>query len=213
VSDTTQADSRALDGLTDQELARQTVAGSGLCFAELVGRHGPRLLRFLQQRTRCLQDAEDLLQDTFARAYEHIGSYDPTWKITTWLFTIASRLACSHWRRRSAVPLTEEARLPDTTPGPAQQVAHKEESQNLWSLARRGLSENQYDALWFRYAEGLTVKEISRAMGKTPTHVKVLLHRGRNALGKHLQAAGGTYVPAARRSAGAYPAGSLEGGA
>ena len=70
--------------LSDEELACRTQAGSSACFGELVRRHEQRLLRFLMQRTRHLHDAEDLLQDTFARAYQRIGSYNPAWRLSTW---------------------------------------------------------------------------------------------------------------------------------
>ena len=203
----------AIQSLQDEELARQAQAGSSQCFAELVRRHQDRLLRFLRQRARTPQDAEDILQDTFARAYEHIGAYDPRWKLTTWLFTIASRLTCSLYRRRTALPLADEALLPSRSQDPAVAAARKEERHNLWTLAAESLSRNQYDALWFRYAEGMTVKEISHAMSKTATHVKVLLHRGRNSLGRQL-AAPGAAGPGAKQPASAPScvAGGTEGG-
>jgi len=53
-------------------------------------------------------------------------------------------------------------------------------------------------ALWLRYAEDMPVKEIARVKGKTKTHVKVLLHRARSALGRKLQASESLAV---RRSA------------
>ncbi len=101
-----------LDQLSDEELARRTQAGSSACFGEVVRRHGDRLLRFLIYRTRSVQDAEDLLQDTFARAYQRIESYDPRWKLTTWLYTIAARLAYSLRRRPTVQPLLDPAQRP-----------------------------------------------------------------------------------------------------
>lgn len=175
--------------LGDAELVRGAQAGSNACFAQLVCRYEARLLRFLLQRTRRLHDAEDLLQDTFVRAYERIASYDPRWRLTTWLYTIAARLACSHHRKRRAALLPEPARTEDDAPDPADIAADNEQRDNLWSLAAQTLSDNQYRALWLRYAEGMSVKEISRVMKKTQTHVKVLLFRGRSGLGRRLTAA------------------------
>ena len=202
------------DRLSDEELACRTQAGSSACFAELVGRYEQRLLRFLLQRTRHVQDAEDLLQDTFARAYQRIGSYDPAWKVSTWLYTIASRLACSLHRKASAQPLLEPAQQPSRWPDPSTIAARNEERDNLWTLAAETLSVNQYTALWLRYAEEMSVKEISRVMKKTQSHVKVLLFRGRAGLGRRLQAheSRGRTSRSTAPAAAACTAGAGEGG-
>jgi len=173
----------------DEELACRAQAGSSACFEELVRRLEGRLLRFLRQRTRTLQDAEDLLQETFLRGYQRLASYDSSWKITTWLFTIASRLAISQARKRRPAALTQAASLPSDGESPLAQLVRREQKEDLWATARAVLSENQHTALWLRYAEAMPVKEIARVMGKTKTHVKVLLYRARSALGRRLQEA------------------------
>ena len=63
------------------------------CFAELVGRFETRIFNFLRRRTTVATDAEDLTQDTFMRAWERIGQYEPGRRFSTWLFTVAARLA------------------------------------------------------------------------------------------------------------------------
>lgn len=181
-------DIREPASLTDAELACQARAGSADGFIELVSRHERRLMRFLVRRMRNVHDAEDLLQETFARAYQHIASYDPTWKFTTWLFTIASRLACSHFRKKRPA-LTGDRMLGQArsvTDDPSAEMSEGEQRDRLWSLAAGALSANQYTALWFRYAEGMSIADISQVMDKTQTHVKVLLFRGRTTLGKKL---------------------------
>ena len=176
-----------LGKLSSEELACRTQAGSSACFGELVKRYEARLLNFLIQRTQQEQDAEDLLQETFARAYQRIRFYDPRWKFSTWLFTIASRLACSH-RRKLRSPLLDDARLlPAEGCNPLAIISQEEEKENLWALAAELLSKNQHAALWLRYAEGMSVKQISRVMCKTQTHVKVLLFRGRSSLARNLR--------------------------
>jgi DNA-directed RNA polymerase specialized sigma24 family protein len=61
-----------------------------------------------------------------------------------------------------------------------------EERASLWSLARR-LKPAQYEALWLRYGEGFSVEEAARVMRTNPLRVRVLLHRGRAALGRLLE--------------------------
>ena len=178
-----------LADLPDAELARQARAGSAVYFAELVRRHEGRLLHYLMRRTGNRQDAEDLLQETFLRAYRRLDAYDSRWKITTWLFTIASRLATSHGRRHRPVSLATVEPAGADEQDPAMILARREEKGALWTAAQKVLSESQYLALWFRYAEDMAIKDIARVMGKTRTHVKVMLYRARTALGRRLAAA------------------------
>ncbi len=174
--------------LADAELAHEARAGSTDCFAELVSRHEQCLMRFLVRRMRNVHDAEDLLQDTFARAYQHIASYDSKWKFTTWLFTIATRLVCSHYRKKRPALAGDDmlGQYRSVTGDPSADMSEGEQRDKLWALASEVLSANQYTALWFRYAEGMSIADISHVMDKTQTHVKVLLFRGRTTLGKKL---------------------------
>ena len=174
-------------GLSSEELACHTQAGSSACFEELVTRFEGRLLHFLAQRSRNVHEAEDLLQETFARAYHKIEKYDSRWRFSTWLFTIAARLACNQRRKPSRQSLEDVHLLPAEGDDPLTIVARQEEKNNLWTLAAELLNENQYTALWLQYAQGMSVKEVSKVMGKTQTNVKVLLFRGRFALARNLR--------------------------
>jgi RNA polymerase sigma-70 factor (ECF subfamily) len=173
--------------ISSEELACRAQAGSSVCFEELVKRYEGKLLNFLAQRTQRAEDAEDLLQETFARAYRRIGYYNPKWKFSTWLFTIASRLACNH-RRKVRRPSLENVSLhADEVANPWAIVSQQEEKENLWGLAGELLSENQFTALWFRYSEGMPIKEIAKVMGKSQNNIKVLLFRSRSLLAKKLK--------------------------
>ena len=170
--------------LSAEDLARRSQQGCRASFAELVERYGTRLLRFLRRRTNSLHDAEDLVQDTFVRAYTNIDGYRSTYKFSTWLFTIARNLASSRLRRRYRSEPVSQART--TEPGPHEQMTQGETRQNLWAAART-LSANQYEALWLRYAEDMPIKEIAQVMGKSQVSVKVTLCRARTRLAEKLQ--------------------------
>ncbi len=168
------------DELSCEELASKTEAGSSDCFNELVRRHSKPLMAFVNQRVRHRQDAEDLVQDTFIRAYAKIHLFDKKFSFKTWLFTIAARLASSYHRNHVDVPV-EDIEIIDAN-DPASLLAQQEAEQNLWDRTRRLLPRNQSTALWLRYAENLSVKQISKQMGNSEVYIKVLLHRGRTAL-------------------------------
>jgi len=185
---------------SDEELAAQAAAGSRTAFEELVSRYSPRLFYFLRSRSESDEDIEDLMQETFLRAYRHMDRYDATWRFSTWLFTLAVRLAISRHRSKKTRPESpldpELAEHP--SPGPQERLIRKEEAReqkNIWNLART-LRPGEYRALWLRYAEDLPVKDIARAMNKTQLGVRALLHRSRLKLGQKLRMASSSAVPA-----------------
>ena len=165
-----------LRNFSAEELACLARQGSKACFAELVERYGERLLCFLCHKTASIQDAEDLAQEAFIKAYPNIHRYRRPYKFSTWLLTIAARLA--HSRYRKTVRLQRIAEVEFDGPEPAETAAQREEKQNLWDVAR-GLSKNQYQVLWLKYAEDMPIKEISRVMKKSQVHIRVLLYRSR----------------------------------
>ena len=177
--------SGGLRALSSEELARRSQEGCRASFAELADRYGVRLLRFLRRRTNNAYDAEDLVQDTFVRAYANIGRYRSSYKFSTWLFTIAKRLASSHLRRQRCSKKTIlEARTGGPTPG--EEAAQRETRQGLWETAGT-LSANQYQTLWLRYAEEMPIREIAKVMSKSQVSVKVTLYRARMRLAERLR--------------------------
>jgi RNA polymerase sigma-70 factor (ECF subfamily) len=172
-----------LKGLSDEELAVEAQAGSRHCFDELVSRCSRRLFLFLRPRLATDQDAEDLVQETFLKIYRNIHRFDAQYKFTTWVYTTASRLAISFYRKKKedgpAVEFTGSA------PGPRDLLMMKQDSENLWNTARN-LHPNQFQALWLRYMEDLPLEEVAAVMNKSRVHVRVLLHRARSNLAKQL---------------------------
>jgi RNA polymerase sigma-70 factor (ECF subfamily) len=178
--------------LSDEQLASQTQAGSMAAFEELVARYERRIYAFVKQSCRSDADARDLTQGTFVRAYQAIAKFDSRRPFAAWLFTIARHLCVDHHRAAlpPAGPMPDEADLND----PAELLAQHEERGGLWRLARCHLPELQFRALWLRYAADLDIEEVADVLGKTRTHIKVLLFRARSALGAELKTAGSRRV-------------------
>ena len=176
---------------TDEELAARAAAGSRSAFEELISRYSPRLFHFLRPRSGSDEDVEDLVQETFLKAYRNIGRYDPRWKFSTWLYTAAVRLSISRHRSQGVKPLPLDSEGPKhQSPGPQEALIRKEEAQkagNIWLLART-LKPSEYEVLWLRYAEEMPMKDIARATKRSLVGVRVLLYRSRLKLGKKLRA-------------------------
>ena len=172
---------------TPEELACRAQSGSSESFAELVERFTEPLYNFLALRTPTTADAEELVQETFLRAWHKLDRYDSEWRFSTWLFTIAKRLAASGWRRAPARSLeTPGFEEPCSTEDPERAVSAREEDSNLWSVAERVLTADQRSALWLRFAEDLPTDEVARILKKRPATIRVLIFRAREALAAHL---------------------------
>ncbi|MGD9346038.1 MAG: sigma-70 family RNA polymerase sigma factor [Candidatus Aminicenantes bacterium] len=168
---------------SDEKLAVEVASGSLGAFEELVCRYSPRLFHFLRKRVYSDQDIEDLIQETFLKAFRNIDRYDPDFRFSTWLYTVAVRLAISHHRANKPRDLSSIAN--HNPIDPEEIVTRKDQSQKIWAVAK-SLHSKQYEVLWLRYMEDMAVKEIALVMNKTQVQVRVLLHRARINLGKKL---------------------------
>jgi RNA polymerase sigma-70 factor (ECF subfamily) len=175
-----------IQAVSDEHLAHCAQGGDTAAFEDLVHRFEGRIYRFALQVCGHEADACELTQDTFVSAYSHLGRFDPSRSFTTWLFTIARRKGIDRSRRTRPVFDDKPPERLDTD-DPAVLLARREAGEDLWRAARRVLSESQFQTLWLRYAEDLSVREIARVLRKTRPHVKVLLFRARAVLGRELE--------------------------
>lgn len=165
-------------------------AGSRAAFAGLVARYEAPLYHFLALRTDSGAEAEELVQETFLRAWLKIDRYRSEWRFSTWLFALGRRIAATE--RRRARPRTDDASELDQMPllcDPSGALVAREERAEIWSLAERHLTREQCSALWLKYAEDLPLGEIARVLGKSAVGVRVLLFRARAKLAQHLDPA------------------------
>jgi len=187
------AEKRASQALSDEELARRAQAGHRDCFEQLVRRYQVSLLRFINERVHCEADAQDIVQDTFVRAYQRIDRYNDAWRFSTWLFTIGHRLAISHLRSRKprAMVAAEEITLtPDThlDNQPGRQMSDAEDRQRFWDAAATVLTDEQMAAVWLYYVEDMGAPEIAKVLGRSWVSVKTMLFRARRRLEPRLAA-------------------------
>lgn len=171
----------AADRPDTRELAGAARSGDERAFAELVHRYAAPLCRYLVMWGLSESDAEDVVQDTFIRAFRAIDRYDRRHAFSTWLYTIARRLAINHvTRRRPWAPL--DAVAAPAGPDPGTRSVERAEPGALWRFARDRLNERYFEVLWLHYGEDLEVGEVARVLGITRLHARVLLHRARTRL-------------------------------
>jgi RNA polymerase sigma-70 factor (ECF subfamily) len=172
--------------IDSEALAARAQAGCRESFGLLVERHQKGLYNFLLQRVRSPDEAEDLTQESFVRAWRRLSTYRDQWRFSTWLYAVARSAAADRGRERRELT---QAEPPDPSfhPDPAAELSAREEGENLWRLAREVLSEDQRSALWLFYAEERSAAEIGRVLGKSAIAVRVMLFRARALLAQHLE--------------------------
>jgi RNA polymerase sigma-70 factor (ECF subfamily) len=164
-------------------LIQEVLRGDARAFDQIIQLHHRRVFHFLHQMTRQRQDAEDLTQQTFIKAYHHLGRFDPYRPMINWLLTIARRTALNHFRDRGKWEQLP-GELVASGPSPATSAEDRDRWDNVWDRMRAVLSQRQFEILWLRFGEGLSTAETARVVGLTQTHVKILIFRARKILGK-----------------------------
>ena len=171
--------------ISDEQLVEASLSGNASAFDDLVDRYQERLLRFLLTRSASHADAEDAVQDTFINAYRYLASFDPRWRFSTWIYRIALR-NLSRQRRPESQESTEVLVSDDD---PMRNCIEMSEQENVWLTAKQLLSDEVYTAMWLRYVEDLSVKEVSHALEQSQSWTKVNLLRARRRLADALNEA------------------------
>lgn len=146
-------------------------------FKELYQQELPRIFNFFRYQFGDDAIAEDLTADTFEKAWRNRARYQRDLSaFSTWLFTIARRVAVDHYRKqRPTATLEQIAELPseDQTEDVAQQ---REDIARLSILLSR-LAERERELVALKYGAGLTNRAIASLTGMTESNVGVTLHR------------------------------------
>ncbi len=168
-------------GASDAALVRDALAGERRAFDQIVATYHRRVFGFIHQMTKQRQDAEDLTQQTFIKAFDNLSRFQQGRPLINWLLTIARNNAINHFRAvKPWEPVPEDLAAAEHSPSSA--AEEREESDNLWDRARAILPRRQFEVLWLRFGEELSVRETAQVVGLTQTHVKILVFRARRAL-------------------------------
>lgn len=180
-------DSEALEE-AERQLVLQAQAGEGEAFGELVRRYQRPVYRLAYRLLMHHADAEDVVQETFLRAYRYLQSFDPRRSFRRWLYAIAVR-ECHRLQQRegrlSVVELDES--LPDPAWGssPDRVYAHRELGAEI-QRALLKLSWHQRTALILSAVEGLPSAEVAEVLGCSAPTARIHLFRARKNLRRAL---------------------------
>jgi len=188
----------AQDSAGDEELVAVAKGGDALAFETIVKRHRQRIFRLALRYTRSREDAEDIVQLTFQKAFIHLLGFEGRSSFPTWLTSIAINHALILLRKRRALrelPLDDSSsdegttpalQIADASPDPEAHYLQRERSRIL-SAAVRELNPAMQRAIELQELGELTTREMAQHMGLSVSAVKARLFRARKSLAKTLR--------------------------
>ena len=163
---------------TDAALVEQCLGGQQEAFAELLRRYQDRVFHFSLRITGDRDEAVDLAQETFIRAYRKLRLYDPEYSFGTWLLSVCANLGKNRFRsetrRRKAQNIHAEM-LAQTSSG----SDHRREA---LSEALGEMVEKLRLPLVLKHVEGLSYEEIAQVLGIRVSAAKMRVKRARDEL-------------------------------
>jgi RNA polymerase sigma-70 factor, ECF subfamily len=185
---------------TDRELVEQTKAGDSLAFGTLVRRHQRRIFRLAFHMVRSGAEAEDVMQETFVRAYQAIDRFDGRSEPFTWLYRITVNLSLNVLRSRktsrSSSPSDDpriEGLLAQMRTGLGRDPATATQEKQLIEALCEGidtLSETLRTTLILVCVDGLAHEDASKVLGCPEGTVAWRVHEARRKLREYLESRG-----------------------
>lgn len=169
--------------LTDEEIVSRICAGEGNLFELLMRRHNPRVYRAARAILRDDSEAEDVMQDAYVRAYEHLRDFEGRARFSTWLTRIAVHEALARVRRQKRYetldPHAEESSMTEGKTGDPEQETSDVEMRAVLEKAMTRLPDEFRAVFVLRAVEGMSGAEVAECLGIPEDTVKTRLHRAR----------------------------------
>jgi RNA polymerase sigma-70 factor (ECF subfamily) len=172
--------------LPDDELVRRAQADDERAFGELVTRYESKVYSLGIKMLRNPEDAEDVLQDTFLRAYRGLKSFMGNSTFSTWIYRITANSALMRLRKKQLPTVSIEdaderdapITIADWAPGPVEQLL-TQETRDAMQQAIEALPPEFRQVFVLRDVEGLSNGEVAEILDLSVAAVKSRLHRAR----------------------------------
>jgi RNA polymerase sigma-70 factor, ECF subfamily len=170
--------------------------GDSDAFRLLVERHGRAIFRLAYRITGNEEDAEDIVQETFLKAYRELDRYESRCSFSTWLYRIASNCSLDLIRKRKIREQKRERSpdagrdillsIPAANPGPERVLLSTQISESVHTALGQ-LSSQERAAFVLRHFEGLSIEEIGQALGTGASATKHSIFRAVQKLRRSLE--------------------------
>ena len=190
-----QSSGSASEQEADESLMVRVMSGSQEAFEIILNRYSSHIINFAYRFLSSQEEAEDIAQQVFLRAYKASSRYDPKRPFRPWLFSIASRLISNQIRfrkrhRNESLDVTPQEteggsyadKIPDPSCLKPEDILEKQHLIQQVQGALQRLPESQRIAVLLARFEDMSYEEIGHSMGISVSSVKSLLFRARERL-------------------------------
>jgi len=179
-------------GLSDEEVVRRIIEGERALFEILMRRYNQRLFRVTRSIVANDLEAEDIIQDAYVRAYEHLNQFEGRARFSTWLTKIAIYEAYARVRRVDHQKVDSISML--EVRGMDMKANGRDPEEQIYNAELKTVLEKAFDALpddyrsvfMLREIEGLSTAETAECLELSEENVKTRLHRARALLQREL---------------------------
>jgi RNA polymerase sigma-70 factor (ECF subfamily) len=172
----------------------RAAAGDSAAFGELYARYREPIARYVNRILRDRESADDVMQETFCRAFNASDSFDPQARFSAWLYAIAHNLCVNELRRRQARPnvslnttvrialsdeASEDVELHETIADSSESVEQRLERKEVQGLIQRAtdrLPDRQRQVVTLRFHQGMKYAEISQQIQCSIGTIKSRIH-------------------------------------
>lgn len=177
---------------TDTEIIEKVLKGDHSAYAVLVHRYQNLVFTIALRYVKKREDAEEVAQDIFVKAFRSMADFKGSSKFSTWLYTITTTTSITFLRkRRLEVQSLDNEQLfamgDNFDGGMSANVIEQKSKVNMVAEAIRLLSPDDAQVITLFYKAEQSLEEIGQIMGKDPNAVKVQLHRARTRLKEKMQ--------------------------
>ena len=170
----------------DSFYIKKVLQGNLSSYAILVEKHKAMAFTLALRIAKNQEDAEEIAQDAFLKAYNSLSSFKQDAKFSTWLYKIIYNTAISRFRKKQIESYSmEESTVSDSfheEMDDGLDVLHHQERKKIISMAIGRLKEDEGAVMTLFYLSENNIKEIEEITNFTASNIKILLHRGRKKL-------------------------------
>ncbi|MGD9332892.1 MAG: sigma-70 family RNA polymerase sigma factor [Desulfobacterales bacterium] len=166
----------------DDRVIEAVRRGHTEAFGDIVRKYQKTVFNIMYRSTGSQDEAADLTQDAFLRAFDRLHTYRSGKNFYSWLYALAMNVARDHLRKRQRQPAMEHRDVDNTVrfvaPDEAETATHRSiDIQSLWAVLRT-LSLNDREAVLLRFRDGMKMKEIAECLNLSVSGAKMRVHRG-----------------------------------
>jgi len=173
----------------DDRLVEAVLKGKVEAFGGIVRKYEKTVFNLMYRATGSREEAADLTQEAFLKAYDRLHTFHAGRKFYPWLYTLSINVARDYLRKRQRQPITsfrDPETIAETAFADTHAIAEADRSAELQSLFEilRSLPLDDREALLLRFREGLKMKEIAEQLGLSVSGAKMRVQRGLHKLQK-----------------------------